>query len=178
MHRVRAPLRWGSAVLGVVLLASCSDSTQVSNFEPDIAKMTITLATSCTGTGTDYTATKAANGFGGTTATVTTALFCVTGTFFKPSGAKESSLPPADFELGVSASGTSHIDPPPPLHYEPNSSRPLQGTLSGLEAGQEITLFFSLHHTTLAHDDFGPYSLKIRYTPPPPDGGGGGPPPP
>ncbi len=166
-------LRLIPALFGVALLASCSTSTEGSVFEPDVVKMTLTLSPTCTGAGTQYTATDAANGFGGATATVSTGLFCVRSAFFKPSGATESSLPATDFALRVSTSGTSQVLVTP-LAFEPNAAKPLQGILSGLEDGQEVTFFFSLFHTSQGHPDFGPYALKIRYVAPPPPGGGGG----
>jgi hypothetical protein len=163
------------ALLGMALLASCSTSTEASTFEPDITKMTITVSTTCatTSAGTDYTATDAAHGFGGATANVSTGLFCVRGTFFKPSGAVEASLPAQDFELGVSTSSTSQVMSTP-LAFEPNASKPLEGILSGLEDGQSVTFYFSLYHKSQGHPDFGPYALTIHYSAPAPPGGGGG----
>lgn len=168
-------LRRISALFGMALLASCSTSTENNVFEPDIAKMTITLSATCASTspGTDYTATPATNGFGGATANVSTGLFCVRGTFFKPSGAIEASLPAQDFALGVSTSATTQFLSTP-LAFEPNASKPLEGIFSGLEDGQERTIYFSLYHTSQGHPDFGPYALKIHYSAPPPPGGGGG----
>ena len=64
MHRVTTRRLLGSAVLGSVLLASCSTGTESGSFEPDIASMTITVITQTGTVGTDYTATDAANGFG------------------------------------------------------------------------------------------------------------------
>ncbi|HET7601388.1 MAG TPA: hypothetical protein VFK36_00120 [Gemmatimonadales bacterium] len=168
-------LRRISALFGVALLASCSTSTENSTFEPDITKMVITVSTTCASTspGTDYVATEASNGFGGATANVSTGLFCVRGSFFKPSGAIESSLPAQDFELGVSTSSTIQVLSTP-LAFEPNGSNPLEGILSGLEDGQEVTFYFSLYHKSQGHPDFGPYALKIHYSAPAPPGGGGG----
>jgi hypothetical protein len=157
----------------MALLASCESSTGNNVFEPDVAKMTITLSTTCSGSGTEYSATEATNGFGGVSASVSTGLFCVRSTFFRPNGAMESSLPAQDFELRVSTS-SSGVVMTPPLAFEPDGSRPLQGILSGLEPGEERTFYFSLFHTTQGHADFGPYPLKIRYVAPPPPGGGGG----
>lgn len=174
MRRVTAPTLLGSAVLGVVLLAGCSTGTEDNGFEPDIAKMTITVITQTGTAGTDYSATKDANGFGGATATVPVGLFKVVGTFFKPNGARETSLPPQDFALRVSTNSTNQILPPG-ISFEQDPATPLQGTIAGMEAGQQLSFYFSLYHTSQGHPDFGPYALKIHYVaPPPPDDGGGG----
>jgi hypothetical protein len=176
MRRVTARILLGSAVLGSVLLVSCSNGTDNSTFEPDIAKMTITLGPTCTSPGTDYSATDATNGFGGATATVTTGLFCVRSTFFRANGARESSLPSQDFVLRVSTSASTQVLSLP-LAFESNGSTPLQGMLSGLDPGVPVDFWFSLYHVSQGHSDSGPYKLTITYVEPPPPGGGGGPPP-
>lgn len=169
-------LRLFSAMLGMALLASCSTSTENSTFEPDVAKMTLTLSPTCGSSGTDYSATDATNGFAGATATVTTGLFCVRSTFFKASGARESSLPTQDFVLRVSTSASTQVLSLP-LAFESSASTPLQGMLSGLEPGVPVDFWFSLYHVSQGHADSGPYKLTIKYVEPPPSGGGGGTPP-
>lgn len=174
MRRVTTRRLLGSAVLGGVLLASCSSGTDNNNvFEPSIDKMVITLSPTCTGSGTDYPATAETNGFAGATATVGSSLFCVRSTFFKPSGARESSLPAKEFALRVSTSASTQVLTLP-LAFEPTPSKPLQGMLSGLDEGEDVILFFSLYHVSQGHTEIGPYPLKIHRTIDQPPGGGGG----
>jgi hypothetical protein len=173
MGRAVAPILLGTLAVGTLALASCNSSTESNGFEPDLAKMTVTISTSCNASGTTYTATDAANGFSGATATVATGLFCIKGDFFRPSGAREASLLAQDFELWVSTNPTSRVLSPP-LHFESNAATPLQGIFSGMETGQTITLFIGLNHKTQGHLDFGPYGLTIQYPEPNPPGGGGG----
>ncbi|HET7110098.1 MAG TPA: hypothetical protein VFI41_04435 [Gemmatimonadales bacterium] len=173
MHRVTTRSLLGSAVLVSVLLASCSTGTESGSFEPDIASMTITVITQTGTVGTDYTATDAANGFGAAIATVPIGLFHVVGTFYRPNGSREPSLPPQDFALRVSTSSTNQVLPPG-ISFEQDPATPLEGTIAGMEAGQELIFYFSLYHTSQGHPDFGPYALRIRYAAPPPPGGGGG----
>jgi hypothetical protein len=164
----------GSVVLGGVLLASCSTGTDNNVFEPSIDKMVITLSPTCTGSGTDYPATAETNGFAGVTADVGSSLFCVRSTFFKPSGARESSLPSQEFALRVSTSASTQVLTLP-LAFEPTPSKPLQGMLSGLDEGEEVIFYFSLYHVSQGHSEIGPYALTIhRLAPEPPGGGGGG----
>ncbi len=73
----------------------------------------------------------------------------------------------------MSSSAASQVLPPG-ISFEQDPSKPFEGTIAGLQVGQQITLYFSLFHVSQGATSFGPYALKILYMPPAPPGGGGG----
>lgn len=164
-----------ASTLAIGAIAGCSTGTDNTTFEPDVGRMVITVITSSGTAGTDYSATDAANGFSGATASVGVGLFTVQSSFYKPDGARISGLPPADFELRVSTSAVTQTLPPG-ISFE--RTGPLSGTITGMEEGQELSFYFSLYHVTMGHNEIGPYALKIQRTVSDGGGGGGGGPPP
>src|SRR5690606_37544629 len=108
-------------------------------------------------------------GFGGVIAPVQTGNAPFTVTFLRPGGSRETLITATDFEVRV-ASNNSGAPFSDPIEFERTGA--FTGTISGLDEGDEVTVYFSLCHKEEIHADFGPYFLIIRW----PRTGGGPPP--
>lgn len=155
-----------TALAAMVLagLPACATSENTEGDEPNAAFMVVEMD------GTEYTATKANNGFSGVIAEVDAGNVPVVVRFLRQGGANETIITPDDFEFRV-AGNNGGAPLPAPLGFERSGA--FTGTLSGLAEGQEIDIYFSLFHKTELHTDFGPYFLRITW--PLPDDGGGPP---
>lgn len=154
------------AILGAITLlglAACNDSNGPDDAEPNIGSMVVEFE------GTEYSATKALGGFGGTIAQVTSGNAPFTVDFRRPGGGKETVVTATEFEVRL-ASDNSGSGFPDPIEFERTGA--FTGVISGLEEGGEVIIYFSLYHKTELHTEFGPYFLIVRR--PVPGGGGGG----
>lgn len=154
----------GVAALALVGLTGCNTSENNQRTEPDIGQMVVQIE------GQDYVATQGAGGFGGVVAEIETGNAPFVVRFLRPGGGNETVITAADFEIRV-AKNNSGAPLDDPIEFERTGA--FTGTISGLNEGDEISVFFSLFHKTELHTDFGPYFLIIRW----PESGGGGPPP-
>lgn len=158
----RGGLWTGMVAIALAGLAGCNTSENSGRTEPDIGQMVIRMED------TDYVASQSAGGFGGATAEVSTGNASFVASFLRPGGANETVITAADFEVRV-ASNNSGADFVDPIEFERTGA--FTGTISGLEEGGQVTVYFSLFHKTELHTEFGPYFLVIRW----PESGGGPP---
>lgn len=151
------------AMIALAGLPGCATSDDPGEVEPNIGTMVVEIEDN------RYTATQVAGGFGGAIAQVTTGNAPFTVIFNRPGGNRETLITATDFEVRVAAnnSGAPFADP---IEFERTGA--FTGTISGLDEGDEVTVYFSLFHKTAVHTDFGPYFLIIRW----PESDGGPPP--
>ncbi len=161
----RGSLWTGIAALALASLAGCNTSENSGDTEPDIGSMVVRID------GNEFSATQTAGGFGGAIAPVSTGNAPFVVSFLRPGGGSETSITAADYEVRI-ASDNSGAPLPDPIEFERTGA--FTGTISGLDEGDQISVYFSLYHKSELHTDFGPYFLIIRWPEPPPDGGGGG----
>lgn len=152
-------------VCGSVSLNACFTGSDEPLNEPLVARMVITIGE------LEYTATRETGGFGGQVAVVPLGSFNFVASFFTADGSRETVVTSDDFEVRVArdAAGSAL---PLPLTFERTGA--FTGTITGLADGQEVSIYFRLHHKSLGHSDFGPYFLIVRRTENPGGGGGGG----
>ena len=154
-----------TAIAAVALagLPGCATSDDPGDTEPNIGSMVVEID------GTGYSATEATGGFGGAIAQAPNGIVPFTVSFLRPGGSRETVVTAADFEVRVAANnaGGPFADP---IEFERTGA--FTGTISGLEEGDDVTVYYSLYHKSELHSDFGPYFLIIRR--PVPGGGGGG----
>ena len=152
----------GIAALSMAVLPGCNSSENSDRTEPDIGQMVVRIE------GQDYVATQAAGGFGGVVAQIATGNAPFVVSFLRPGGGNETVVTATDYEVRV-AKNNAGADFDDPIEFERTGA--FTGTISGLDEGDQISVYFSLYHKTELHTDFGPYFLIIRW---PPAGGGGG----
>jgi hypothetical protein len=146
-------------LLSALALGACAGQTDPVEQEPEVASMVLDIAGS-----SEYTATL--NGFTPQSLTLDEESFTVTSVEFRRVGGGIEEIDPNDFRLSAYAdvNGTAL---PGDLSFI--RSGPFGGTLTGLDPGQTIDIFFALQHVTESHLDFGPIPLTVSRT-----GGGGG----
>lgn len=159
----RASVWTAIAAVALAGLPGCATSDDPGDTEPNIGSMVVEIED------TEYSATQTAGGFGGAIAQVATGNAPFTVSFLRPGGSRETVVTATDFEVRVASnnSGGPFTDP---IEFERTGA--FTGTISGLDEGDEVTVYFSLFHKTELHTDFGPYFLIIRW----PEEGGGPPP--
>lgn len=150
------------AAIALAGLPGCATSDDPGNTEPEIGSMVVEIEE------VEYSATQTAGGFDGAIAEVSAGNVPLTVRFLRPDGDRETSITAEDFEVRL-ASSNGGAPLQPPIGFERTGA--FTGTVSGLAEGMEVSIYFSLFHTSEVHTDFGPYFLIIRW--PEPTGGGG-----
>ncbi len=158
----RASLWTGIAAIALTL-PGCNTSENSNRTEPDVGRMVVRIE------GNEFEATEVAGGFGGVVAEIETGNAPFVVSFLRPGGSNETVITATDFEVRV-AKNNAGAPLDDPIEFERTGA--FTGTISGLDEGDEVSVYFSLYHTTELHTDFGPYFLIIRW----PESGGGPPP--
>jgi len=150
------------ALASLLAIGACdAGQTDPVATEPDVATMILNLNQDV-----DYTAT--ANGFQLQTLTIDNLGFTINSAeFLKPDGSPETVINIEDFRLGVAGDANGG---PLPSGVTFTRSGPFAGSVAGIQEGQTILVYFTLSHTELEHEDFGPVALTVTR----PEGGGGG----